>query len=107
MKKELYWRMGAYAGVLAELRINGKQADVLFGQCRQEADLTDFVVQENNLLEIEVCGTPRNLFGPFHQAYDGCSRISWEDFRTEGALHCDGYTLQPYGLMGQISLRME
>ncbi len=106
-EKRIVLRMGAYAGVLAELRINGKQADVLFGQCRQEADLTDFVVQENNLLEIEVCGTPRNLFGPFHQAYDGCSRISWEDFRTEGALHCDGYTLQPYGLMGQISLRME
>ena len=105
--KRIILRMGTYEGVLSELRVNGEKVDVLFGQCKREADLTDFLVQESNLLEIEVCGTPRNLFGPFHQAYDGCSRISWEDFRTEGALHCKGYTLHPYGLTGQISLRME
>jgi len=105
--RRILLRMGAYEGVLAELRINGEKADVLFGRCREEADLTRFLKNENNILDIEICATPRNLFGPFHQAYDGCSRISWEDFRTEGVLHCEGYTLHPYGLMGQISLRME
>ena len=52
-------------------------------------------------LEIEVSGSPRNMFGPFHQSYTGCSRISWADFRTEGMFHTDGKVLEPYGMMGQ------
>ena len=44
------------------------------------------------------------MFGPFHQAYTGCTRISWKDFRTEGMYHCSGYVLEPYGLMEQITL---
>ena len=100
-------RMGEYAGALAEIRLNGRRADVLFGACRQETDLTPWLAPTGNRLEIAVIGTPRNLLGPFHQAYDGCSRISWEDFRTEGSLHSDGYVLKPCGLMGQITLFMD
>ena len=100
-------RMGEYAGALAEICLNGKRVDVLFGACRQETDLTPWLAPTGNRLEIAVIGTPRNLLGPFHQAYDGCSRISWEDFRTEGSLHSDGYVLKPCGLMGQITLFMD
>lgn len=100
-------RMGEYSGVLAVLRLNGRPVDALFGACRREADLTLFLAPTGNRLEIEVVGTPRNLLGPFHQAYDGCTRISWEDFRTEGALHCEGYVLKPYGLTGQITLYLK
>lgn len=100
-------RMGDYAGALAEIRVNGRRADVLFGACRRETDLTKWLKPTGNVLEIAVVGTPRNLMGPFHQAYDGCSRISWEDFRTEGSLHSEGYVLKPCGLMGQITLFMD
>ena len=100
-------RMGAYEAALCDLRVNGTRAGLLFGSCRREADLTVLLGPGENLLEIIAVGTPRNLLGPLHQAYDGCSRISWEDFRTEGALHCEGYAIKPYGLMGQISLRLE
>ena len=100
-------RMGDYAGALAEIRVNGRRADVLFGACRRETDLTKWLKPTGNVLEIAVVGTPRNLMGPFHQAYDGCSRISWEDFRTEGVLHSEGYVLKPCGLMGQITLFMD
>ena len=56
--------------------------------------------KEENLLELEIVGSPRNMFGPFHRAYTGCSRISWADFRTEGRFHTDG-VLKPYGIFEQ------
>lgn len=105
--RRIFLRMGAYEGVLAEIRVNGQRADVLFGQCRREAELTRWLRPTGNALEIVVVGSPRNLLGPLHQAYDGCTRISWEDFRTEGRLHCDGYALKPYGLTGQITLYLK
>ena len=105
--RRIVLKMGAYEGVLAEILVNGQRADVLFGACRRLADLTPLLKAQDNVLEINVVGSPRNLLGPFHRAYDGCSRISWEDFRTEGRWHCDGYTLKPYGLMGQITLLEE
>ena len=105
--RRIVLKMGRYEGVLAEVLVNGARADVLFGACRRESDLTPLLKARDNLLEIRVIGSPRNLLGPFHRAYDGCSRISWEDFRTEGRWHCDGYTLKPYGLMGQITLLEE
>ena len=49
-------------------------------------------------------GTPRNLFGPLHQKYTGCTRISWADFRTEGIFYTPDYVLHPYGLMDQVRL---
>ena len=36
-----------------------------------------------NMLDLEVVGSNRNLFGPLHQPYQLCSRIDWRDFRTE------------------------
>ena len=105
--RRIVLKMGSYEGVLTEVRVNGARADVLFGACRRESDLTPLLRASDNLLELCVVGSPRNLLGPFHRAYDGCSRISWEDFRTEGRWHCDGYTLKPYGLMCQITLREE
>lgn len=105
--KRVILRMGEVSASVCELRVNGERAALLFGKCRREAELTHLLKRSENLLEIKAVGTPRNLLGPLHRAYDGCCRISWEDFRTEGALHCDDYVLHPYGLMGQIALRLE
>lgn len=102
--KRIVLRMGKYEGILAKIAVNGREAGVLFGECYREADLTEYLNARENRIEITVVGSPRNLFGPFHRAYDGCSRISWADFRTEGNMFCKGYTLHPYGLMGQIAL---
>jgi hypothetical protein len=54
--------------------------------------------------EIEVVGTPRNLFGPLHYkpgkpGFTGC-----DQFRTEGSQFTPDYVLFPYGLMGQVRI---
>ncbi len=72
-----------------------------------QVDITDYLLDRENTIELCVVGSPRNMFGPFHQTYTGCSRISWEDFRTTGRFYTSDYVLKPYGLMGQITIFMK
>lgn len=94
-------RIGKWEGTLLKVRINGEEAGAIIQKNCCELDVSRMFDREDNLLEIEVVGSPRNMFGPFHQAYTGCSRISWADFRTEGIFHTDSRILKPYGLMEQ------
>ena len=99
--------MGEYRATVTEVRINGKHAGILMGNTKRELDITEWMEKQGNHLEICVTGSPRNLFGPFHQTYTGCSRISWADFRTEGSFYTSEYVLEPYGIMGQIIIYMK
>lgn len=53
------------------------------------------------MLDLEVVGSNRNLFGPLHQPYQLCSRIDWRDFRTENDRNSEAPLLVPYGLLSQ------
>ena len=96
--------MGEYKATLAEVFVNGGSAGVLFGKGRNTLDITPFLKEEANKLELKLVGSPRNMYGPFHRPDNSCSRISWEDFRPEGTARCDDYLLTPYGILGQIIL---
>lgn len=106
-KKRYILKMGEYRATVTEVRINGKHAGILMGNTKRELDITEWMEKQGNHLEICVTGSPRNLFGPFHQTYTGCSRISWADFRTEGSFYTSEYVLEPYGIMGQIIIYMK
>ena len=99
--KQVLLHLGEWRGTLLKVRVNGKEAGFHFEKKNCVTDVTGLFEKEENTLEIEVSGSPRNMFGPFHQSYTGCSRISWADFRTEGMFHTDGKVLKPYGMMGQ------
>ena len=99
--KQVLLHLGEWRGTLLKVRINGKEAGFHFEKKNCITDITGLFESEENTLEIEISGSPRNMFGPFHQSYTGCSRISWADFRTEGMFHTDGKVLKPYGMMGQ------
>ena len=102
--KSVILTMGEYKATLAEVFVNGGSAGVLFGKGRNTLDITPFLKEEANKLELKLVGSPRNMYGPFHRPDNSCSRISWEDFRPEGTARCDDYLLTPYGILGQIIL---
>ena len=102
--QEYIRKMGECRATLAEVRLNGQTAGFLMGNTMRELNLTPFMQKDSNHLEIEVVGSPRNMFGPFHQTYTGCSRISWADFRTEGRFYTPDYVLEPYGIFGQVTI---
>lgn len=96
--------LGDYSAALAEITVNGQTAGHLFGKGYSTLDITALLRETENAIDIRLVGTNRNLFGPFHQTYTDCTRISWADFRTEGILYTPDYVLHPYGLMSQVKL---
>lgn len=99
--------MGDFEATLVELKVNERVVSYLLKDSERRTDITDYLLNRENSIELCVVGSPRNMFGPFHQSYTGCSRISWEDFRTAGRFYTPEYVLKPYGLMGQITIFMK
>ena len=105
-KKRYILKLGEHRSSLVSVTVNGKKAGILMGNTEKELEITEYLENKENILEICVVGSPRNLFGPFHQTYTGCSRISWADFRTEGRFYTSEYVLESYGLFGQVIVTM-
>ncbi|MGN0964413.1 MAG: glycosyl hydrolase [Dysosmobacter sp.] len=99
--------LGEHSAALVEITVNGQTAGHLFGKGYNTLDITNLLTDGENAVDIRLAGTPRNLFGPFHQKYTDCTRISWADFRTEGILYTPDYVLKPYGLFHQVKLIKE
>lgn len=104
--KSVVLNMGQYRASLIEVLVNGMSAGEFFGKCRSSMDITALLRKDKNTLELKLVGSPRNMYGPFHHPDNSCSRISWADFRSEGAARCEDYILTPYGIMGQIILSL-
>jgi hypothetical protein len=103
-EKSVVLNTGACRASLVEVLINDRSAGVLIRKATDTLDITEYLTNRENTLELKVVGSPRNMYGPFHQADNSCSRISWADFRTEGTRRCEEYLLEPYGIMDQIIL---
>ena len=97
---------GEFHATLLKVKINQKEVGIILNR-QQSLDITEYMYFEMNEVEIEVVGSPRNMFGPFHQKDTGCSRISWEDFRTQNQYFTKEYIVRPYGLMGQFMISEE
>jgi hypothetical protein len=58
-------RLGKWHGTVAEVTVNGKPAGVI-GWQPYELDITRFVKDGSNRVEVAVCGSLKNLYGPHH-----------------------------------------
>ncbi|UQZ83677.1 hypothetical protein SK3146_02884 [Paenibacillus konkukensis] len=96
--------LGDCSAVIAEIRVNGRTAGHIPWKSADGVDVTSYLLPGSNRLEIEVMGSPRNMFGPFHQALGGTPTTSCESFRKEGKDRTPQYLVHPYGLFGQIKL---
>jgi hypothetical protein len=89
-----------FEGTVAALWVNGRKAAVL-GWRPYRADVTEFVLAGANELEIEVVGSPRNLFGPRHSA-EKYPRVVGSLELTEVVK--PGYHLTAAGLLGAVQI---
>ncbi|TDG00211.1 glycosyl hydrolase [Paenibacillus piri] len=97
-------RLGNWSAVTSEIRVNGITAGHVPWKAADGVDLTAYLNEGVNRLEIEVMGSPRNMFGPFHEARGRTATTSWSSFRSEGHTFTPDYIVQPYGLMGQVKI---
>ncbi|CAN7549640.1 glycosyl hydrolase [Paenibacillus sp. LjRoot56] len=96
--------LGEYSAVTIEVRVNGQTAGHVPWRAANRVDLTAYLNDGDNQIEIEVMGSPRNMLGPFHQISGDTSTTNWASFRKEGEGYTPEYKLRSYGLFGQIKL---
>ncbi|NHN29472.1 glycosyl hydrolase [Paenibacillus agricola] len=97
--------LGGHSAVTVEIRVNGATAGHVPWKAADGVDLTPFLHTGMNALEIEVMGSPRNMFGPFHEARGHRQTTTgWDAFRREGKEFTPGYQVQPYGLYDQLRI---
>lgn len=106
-QKQVTLRLGDYSAVHVEVRVNGKTAGQIPWRAANGICLDEYLIVGDNTVELEVMGSARNLFGPFHQAQGKVMRTDWRAFRTEGKDYTPDYILKPYGLYGQIHITCE
>lgn len=92
--------VGDFRATLIVVRVNGAFAGYIINGNKVRLDLK----VGRNTIEFEVVGSNRNLLGPFHRKYEGSSRVSWLDFRTEGDACTSDYFVKPFGLLSQIKI---
>ncbi|MCQ6562322.1 hypothetical protein [Paenibacillus mendelii] len=95
---------GTYDAVTMEVRVNGRTAAQVPWREAGRVDLTPWLVEGSNRIDIEVMGSPRNLFGPFHQKGTHNVWVDWTYFNREGSRLEPNYVVKPYGLTSPINL---
>jgi hypothetical protein len=95
-------RIGPHFGACVAVHVNGKLAGVR-GWAPYEVDISSKLKPGRNRIEIEVCGSPRNLLGPNH--YDE-KRPTWTGPHQFVALdrRIEQRNLVPYGLFGEVTV---
>jgi len=99
--------LGDYRAVTVEVRVNESTAGHIPWRSANSLDITGFLKQGNNKIDIEVMSSPRNLFGPLHKVNTTDLSTSYLSFRTEGEKYTPEYIVKPYGLLGQINIYKE
>lgn len=94
----VYLELQAYEAVCAGVTVNGHRIEVPW-RAASILDITGFLEDGCNSLVIEVTGSPRNLFGPFHLSDRKRSVTNDQCFRTEGSGYTEEYQVVPYGLL--------
>lgn len=99
-------KLGNHSAITTAVWVNGKLAGHIPWRCADGLDITSFIANGKNLIEIEVVGSPRNMLGPLHQK---SGKRPWTDsrsFRTEGVEFTPDYVLMPFGLFDQVKLEI-
>lgn len=100
--------LGPYEAVTLNLNVNGRHGKAIPWRAAGTVELTEWLVQGRNRIDLEVVGSPRNLLGPLHVNRPDGSWLDWWTFHPTGKEYTAEYVLRPYGLMGEIRIcRME
>jgi hypothetical protein len=92
-------RLGRWNGTVAEVKVNGKAAGIVFEQ-PYEIDITRQMKAGGNRVEVTVTGSLKNLFGPHHGKINRGIVTPWNHrYAPERQPPGSAYDLDPYGLM--------
>lgn len=97
-------KVGPHFGACVAVHVNGRLAGVR-GWAPYEVDITRRLKPGRNHIEIEVCGSPRNLLGPNHLPRRRPPMTGpWDFVRLDEWV--EKRNLVPYGLFGEVVLQV-
>lgn len=100
--------LGDRRAATVAVTVNGKTAGTIPWRSSPRLDLAPLLAAGRNDVGIEIVGSPRNFFGPFHSALSADGKVDWMKFRSTGTDRFDHYAVVPYGLLGPSRIiRME
>jgi len=107
-KKRYVVMLPDWSGVSASLSVNGSHAGLFGVGNGSELEIGTFLRKGENVAQIRVCGSLKNLFGPFYHL-DRPRRTVWPSFwkqaTVEGLSVPERYDQIDYGLMGKPVLK--
>jgi hypothetical protein len=98
--KRIILQLASWKGGSASVEVDGKQAGSV-AWLPYELDLTSFLSPGSHTIKITVAGTPKNLFGPFHDPFRPRNTAwphLWSRFQKQGPPSGRKYDVEEYGL---------
>ena len=86
-----------FAATVVEVRLNGN-APVIVGMANQQQEITPYLRNGKNTIEIKLFGSRRNAFGPLHIAEDAPAIVGPFTFQRDVENWQEDYKLVEYGL---------
>ncbi len=101
---DCFVQLNKWSGTVAEVRVNGKKAGLIYNQPYQLA-ITDFIVQGKNTISVRVIGSLKNILGPFHQQQTKGLVTPWSwKFPPKQQPAGHDYALVDYGLFEEFEV---
>ena len=94
--------LGDWTGTVAAVSVNGQQAGII-GFEPYSVDVSKFIKQGDNTVEVKIVGSNKNLLGPFHNN-PRPGLVSPGNFRARFYPAGADYQQLDYGLMDDFSL---
>lgn len=98
--------LGKYEASAVSVTVNGKYAGVVGRDGDEYAQIADYLKAGNNTITLRVCGSFRNLFGPYIDYHDQ-TVATWGDFanyRKGTVTPASEYSMIDYGLFEEPKL---
>lgn len=97
----IYFKMGEFSGVGAELRVNGECYEIPW-QSAGKQEITAALTDGENAIDVTIYGTPRNMLGPFGPQKESGEITGSAVFQRQKVR--GRYTLFPYGLLAPCEI---
>jgi hypothetical protein len=103
-------RLKGWGGAVASLTVNGSEAGLFGVGAGEEIEIGPYLQEGENEIRIRVCGSFRNLLGPFHDP-DRTRKTVWPSFwkkaPIQGPPAASEYDLLDYGLFEDFEVVMK
>ncbi|MFD2115778.1 glycosyl hydrolase [Paenibacillus yanchengensis] len=103
--EKVLMQLDLYEATIVLVKLNGNDVGSIPWKSIKDVDLSSYLIAGENLLEIEVVASPRNMFGPFHRVAGEPSMTNSAVYQVEGDAYQADYLVTSYGLYTEPKIK--